>query len=522
MRAMGLVAIYPRQRTTVPGSGHKVYPYLGTAYALVAAEIELSERFPMGKAVVDATLASGRENEIVDALSWFLNGDKEMARHMLGIPLVVAGFFWLTLTFLPFLVALVSHDLVNSEIRNRSARFTLLRCTRSRLLAGKMMALVVGGGACLALGALRTRIGQRSPRVSRRAFPFRGTWQVVRVDPQDRTAAGTVERLADDLQITATAVGGRLARRLPAPSRYASNASAPTAPGRRSRLPAGVTAGICQVHPWVRPPWGSRLGLPRPGSSSQGFAASIARGHKAWSPEAGRGVESGRCGGEDGIEPGRYLPSLRFSKGNGRNDVPRRGMRCQGVPLRPNRVARGTEGVRAPVQPAAGRFGRAVHRPVPARRQARAGRDGGCVRRAPVPAQPRRCVEARLRCRVDARGRLPVRAGGACHLRAGPPQRGEVVRLRGWGARTRRSLGAAPAVHGPRIRAARPDSQARLRADAGGVGRADPGRDRARDLRAGPERPRHRARRRPRTAGRSRSWIRSTAAAGGTSTRSGA
>jgi hypothetical protein len=39
----------------------------------------------MGKAVVDATLASGRENEIVDALSWFLNGDKEMARHMLGI-----------------------------------------------------------------------------------------------------------------------------------------------------------------------------------------------------------------------------------------------------------------------------------------------------------------------------------------------------------------------------------------------------------------------------------------------------
>jgi putative transposase len=28
MRAMGLVAIYPRQRTTVPGSGHKVYPYL--------------------------------------------------------------------------------------------------------------------------------------------------------------------------------------------------------------------------------------------------------------------------------------------------------------------------------------------------------------------------------------------------------------------------------------------------------------------------------------------------------------
>ena len=66
---------------------------------------------------------------------------------------------------------------------------------------------------------------------------------------------GSAERLADDLQITVTAEGGQLARRLPAPSRYAYNATAPTAPGRRRRLPAGVTAGICQVHPWVRQPF---------------------------------------------------------------------------------------------------------------------------------------------------------------------------------------------------------------------------------------------------------------------------
>ena len=49
------------------------------------------------------------------------------------------GFFWTTLTFLPLLIALVSHDIVNSEVNHRSARYVLLRTSRLSLLAGKMV-----------------------------------------------------------------------------------------------------------------------------------------------------------------------------------------------------------------------------------------------------------------------------------------------------------------------------------------------------------------------------------------------
>ena len=60
-----------------------------------------------------------------------------------------------------------------------------------------------------------------------------GETGVVYSEAADVVALGSVERLAIQLQIPATAEGGRLARRLPAPSRYAYNATAPTAPGRR-------------------------------------------------------------------------------------------------------------------------------------------------------------------------------------------------------------------------------------------------------------------------------------------------
>jgi hypothetical protein len=51
--------------------------------------------------------------------------------------------------------------------------------------------------------------------------------------PRCKEGPWWAERLAIQLQIPVPAEGGQLARRLPAPSRYASNDPAPTAPGRR-------------------------------------------------------------------------------------------------------------------------------------------------------------------------------------------------------------------------------------------------------------------------------------------------
>ncbi|NOZ02057.1 MAG: ABC transporter permease subunit [Deltaproteobacteria bacterium] len=113
---------------------------LATGAILVFIDMKLGRQFQTIRAATDlASHAGDKVPSLDEVLSFFLHGDKEMARHLLDLPLVVAGFFWVTLTFLPYLVALVSFDIVNSEVRNRSARFVLLRCPRTVLLAGKML-----------------------------------------------------------------------------------------------------------------------------------------------------------------------------------------------------------------------------------------------------------------------------------------------------------------------------------------------------------------------------------------------
>lgn len=111
---------------------------VGTGVAAVAIERRVREEVAARAAPpgMEAQTAAAAEA----ALAFFLGGDQELARHLLDMPLVVAGFFWVTLTFLPYLVALSSHDLVNAEVRNRSARFVLLRAPRGALLAGKVAA----------------------------------------------------------------------------------------------------------------------------------------------------------------------------------------------------------------------------------------------------------------------------------------------------------------------------------------------------------------------------------------------
>lgn len=111
--------------------------------ALVYLETEMGDKIALLRSTLDtAAVASTLQSDGPNAyqkMAEFLGGDEEMVRHMIHLPLVVLGFFLTTLTFLPLLVALVSHDIVNSEVRNRSARFVLLRTSRTVLLLGKML-----------------------------------------------------------------------------------------------------------------------------------------------------------------------------------------------------------------------------------------------------------------------------------------------------------------------------------------------------------------------------------------------
>ncbi len=115
-----------------------LYGLVAVGTGVVTVAIEQKVREEVAAQVAGPGTAAQAAAAAEAALTFFLGGDRDLARHLLDMPLVVAGFFWVTLTFLPFLVALSSHDLVNAEVRNRSARFVLLRAPRGALLAGKV------------------------------------------------------------------------------------------------------------------------------------------------------------------------------------------------------------------------------------------------------------------------------------------------------------------------------------------------------------------------------------------------
>jgi len=119
-----------------------LYILIAIGTGAVAVSIEGSVIAPMrgtAKAVdAMASVDGSGVKKIEDVLVFFL-GDADVAHELLDMPLFVAGFFWVTLSFLPFLIAMMSADLVSSEVRGRSARFLLLRCPREALLFGKVM-----------------------------------------------------------------------------------------------------------------------------------------------------------------------------------------------------------------------------------------------------------------------------------------------------------------------------------------------------------------------------------------------
>ncbi len=116
---------------------------LATGGALVWVENQFGDKIQMARNAIDTAdaLSSIKADapKAYEAFATITGGDEATARHLLHMPLVLLGFFWTTLTFLPLLIALVSYDIVNSEVNQRSARFVLLRTSRLSLLLGKML-----------------------------------------------------------------------------------------------------------------------------------------------------------------------------------------------------------------------------------------------------------------------------------------------------------------------------------------------------------------------------------------------
>lgn len=78
------------------------------------------------------------ESEEMLEIASGLIGDRELAEELVSIPPIALFYGWLSLTFVPLLVAFTSADTVSSELSSGSARFVLFRTDRLHWTLGKL------------------------------------------------------------------------------------------------------------------------------------------------------------------------------------------------------------------------------------------------------------------------------------------------------------------------------------------------------------------------------------------------
>ena len=137
-----------------------VYALFTLAAGAALVWLESVLRDPLQVAELVAKAKGGAANwkgpqSLEEALAMLVGGDKSLAAKLVGIPLVIHGFFFVALSFLPFLVALTSHDLMNTELKAGAHRFVLLRLPRGAWLFGRLLAhLALLGGVTVASNAV--------------------------------------------------------------------------------------------------------------------------------------------------------------------------------------------------------------------------------------------------------------------------------------------------------------------------------------------------------------------------------
>jgi len=111
-------------------------------YAGLALLVAAVTTFLQNKLLAEPGVQEGLKtqmDQIQQVISAALGNDTLLANHLVNMPVALMVFFWLTQSFLPLLIAVISSDMLNREIRTKSARFVLLRASRSSLVIGKWL-----------------------------------------------------------------------------------------------------------------------------------------------------------------------------------------------------------------------------------------------------------------------------------------------------------------------------------------------------------------------------------------------
>lgn len=106
---------------------------------LVFVENKVGKELELLRTVANASASSEETQKLLRSLSEIARGDERLVRHLLNQPLVAMGYMFMVLSLLPLLIALLSHDMINADIRSKTIRFILLRCSRAAFLFGKML-----------------------------------------------------------------------------------------------------------------------------------------------------------------------------------------------------------------------------------------------------------------------------------------------------------------------------------------------------------------------------------------------
>lgn len=111
--------------------------YAGLALLVAAIWTFLQNKIMAEPGFTESMAAS--KDRMLEAVQMKLGADKALIQHLASLPVAVMTFFWLTQSFLPVLIAVLSSDILNREVRTKSARFVLLRASRTSLFIGKVL-----------------------------------------------------------------------------------------------------------------------------------------------------------------------------------------------------------------------------------------------------------------------------------------------------------------------------------------------------------------------------------------------
>lgn len=120
------------------------------AYVLGEIEAQVSETVGLSRTAKTGTMSSA----LIESDSFFevvkgLIGDEELARKLVKTPPLILFYAWLSFTFTPILVVLLSSESISGDVSSGFARFNLFRISRLSWVVGK-----AAGQAGILLAAL--------------------------------------------------------------------------------------------------------------------------------------------------------------------------------------------------------------------------------------------------------------------------------------------------------------------------------------------------------------------------------